>query len=192
MSIKMANNKKPKKKEMKGELSLPEGVSAEVSAEGITLKGKGGEVAKRLINPFITITVENNIIQLVGKRTTQREKKMIATFKAHLKNMIKGVTEGHFYTLKVCSGHFPMNVSVNNNELTIKNFIGEKVPRVLPLKEGVSVKVEGDLIKVEGPDKELTGQVSADIEELTKRSKYDTRIFQDGIYIINKDGKELK
>lgn len=191
MSIKMANNKKPKK-EMKGELSLPEGVSAEVSAEGITLKGKGGEVTKRLINPFITITVENNIIQLVGKRATQREKKMIATFKAHLKNMIKGVTEGHFYTLKVCSGHFPMNVSVNNNELTIKNFIGEKVPRVLPLKEGVSVKVEGDLIKVEGPDKELTGQVSADIEELTKRSKYDTRIFQDGIYIINKDGKELK
>ena len=85
-----------------------------------------------------------------------------------------------------------MNVSVSNNKLSVKNFFGEKVPRVLQLKSGVDVKVEGDLIHLTSTNKEDVGQVSADIEQLTRRPGYDTRIFQDGIYIINKDGKHLK
>ncbi|MDP6647875.1 MAG: 50S ribosomal protein L6, partial [Candidatus Woesearchaeota archaeon] len=63
---------------------------------------------------------------------------------------------------------------------------------VLQIKEGATVKVEGDLINVTSTNKETAGQVSADIEQLTRRPGYDKRIFQDGIYIINKDGKELK
>jgi large subunit ribosomal protein L6 len=85
-----------------------------------------------------------------------------------------------------------MNVNVINNNLVVKNFFGEKVPRVLQLKNGAEVKVEGDLIHVTSSNKEIAGQVSADIEQLTRRPGYDTRIFQDGIYIVNKDGKELK
>ena len=72
------------------------------------------------------------------------------TFKAHIKNMIKGITEGHIYKLKVCSGHFPMNVSVNKDKLIVNNFLGEKTPRELNLKEGVAVKLEGDIILVAG------------------------------------------
>ena len=85
-----------------------------------------------------------------------------------------------------------MNVSVGGGKLVVKNFLGEKFPRNLYLKEGVDVKIEGDLVYVTGVDKEIAGQVSADIEQLTRRPGYDTRIFQDGIYLVNKDGKELK
>jgi len=53
--------------------------------------------------------------------------------------MIKGSSQNHVYTMKICSGHFPMNVSVSNNKLSVKNFFGEKVPRVLQLKSGVDV-----------------------------------------------------
>ena len=85
-----------------------------------------------------------------------------------------------------------MNVSVAGGKLVVKNLLGEKVPRVLQLKENTNVKIEGDLVYVTSASKETAGQVSADIEQLTRRPGYDTRIFQDGIYIINKDGKELK
>ena len=54
------------------------------------------------------------------------------------------------------------------------------------------MKVEGELIHVAGTNKEIAGQVSADIEQLTRRPGYDTRIFQDGIWITSKDGKEMK
>ena len=85
-----------------------------------------------------------------------------------------------------------MNVTVSSDNFTIKNFLGEKTPRVLKLKKGVIVKVEGGQIIVESVNKELAGQVSADIEQLTRRSGYDGRIFQDGIWLCNKDGKETK
>lgn len=85
-----------------------------------------------------------------------------------------------------------MTVAVSKNELVVKNFLGEKVPRIIKLKENVTVKIEGEHIKIESPDKELAGQCAADIEKLTRRPGFDTRIFQDGIYIINKAGKDIK
>ena len=105
--------------------------------------------------------------------------------------MIKGVSEGHIYKLKICSGHFPMNTAVNGNKFVVNNFLGEKTPRELDIKEGASVKIEGDIVIVEGIDKELVSQTAASIEILTKVKGKDKRIFQDGIYITEKDGKEI-
>ena len=85
-----------------------------------------------------------------------------------------------------------MNVSVKDKEFIVKNFFGEKIPRVMKIKEGADVKVEGDMVIVESPDKEIAGQVAADIEQLVRRTRYDIRIFQDGIWIFEKFGKEIK
>ena len=82
-----------------------------------------------------------------------------------------------------------MTVSVSDTELVIKNFLGEKVPRKVKIKQGVKVNVDGSQLTVQGPDKEITGQVAADIEQATRRPGFDKRIFQDGIYIIDKAGK---
>ncbi len=105
--------------------------------------------------------------------------------------MLRGVTEGHTYKLKVCSGHFPMSVSVKEGVLEVKNFIGEKVPRRLMIKDGVTVTAEGDVIVVTGHDKERVGNQAAAIEQLMRRPGFDRRIFQDGIYLTEKDGKEV-
>ncbi len=87
---------------------------------------------------------------------------------------------------------FPDERSANKNELVINNFLGEKIPRKLQLKDNVDVKVEGEIITVKSFDKELAGQTAASIEQLTRRTNYDIRIFMDGIWIIEKDGKEIK
>ncbi len=84
-----------------------------------------------------------------------------------------------------------MNVSVNGNNFVVNNFLGEKTPRELVLREGADVKIEGDIVTVESVDKELAAQTAADIEMLTKIKGRDLRIYQDGIYITNKDGKEI-
>lgn len=180
-----------KKKIIEG-VVLPDGVSASLDNNTIILKYQKEELKREFKNPFINLEIKDDEVFFKAKRSTKREKKNIGSFVAHLKNMIKGVTEGHTYILKVCSGHFPMNVSVSGDDFIIKNFLGEKTPRVLKLKKGVNVKVEGDQVIVESINKELAGQVSADIEQLTRRTGYDGRIFQDGIYIISKDGKEIK
>lgn len=177
-------------KELKEEI---EAKDVEVKLEGtmLTLKGKKGEVSRNIQWKNVELKVEGNNIVVSAKNATKKEKRMIYTFCSHITNMIKGIQEGHNYKLKICASHFPMNVSVSGNELIVKNFLGEKFPRKIKIKEGVKVKVEGDLIEVDSVSKELAGQTAADIEQLTKVRNRDIRIFQDGIYIINKDGKEV-
>ncbi|MCA9477532.1 MAG: 50S ribosomal protein L6 [Nanoarchaeota archaeon] len=172
-------------------IPLPEGVSASFDESIVTVKGAKGEVSRSFLHPKIDVKVTADAVEFSVKRYSKAEKKMLNTFIAHLSNMFKGSMEGHEYKLKICSGHFPMNVSLKGNELEVKNFIGEAVPRKIAFKEGVEVKMDGDIITVKGLDKELTGQTAASIEKLTRRNGFDRRIFQDGIYIIEKDGKTV-
>jgi large subunit ribosomal protein L6 len=180
------------KSDIKKEIELPEGVETKLDGFLLVVKGPKGENKKQLYNPKIVLSLANSNVSLEAKKGTKREKRLLHTFAAHIRNMIKGVTEGHNYELKICSGHFPMNVSVAGNEFVIKNFLGENNPRKMRIKEGVKINVEGDKVKVEGIDKELVGQAAANIEILTKIKGRDRRIFQDGIFITIKDGKELK
>ena len=171
------------------EIELPENLTATLNGQLLLIKGPNGEVKKIMKQHNVVIKIQNKKIILESKRGTKKDKKMVGSITAHIKNMFRGSMQDHLYTLKICSGHFPMNVTVSSHKLTIKNFLGEKVPRILQLKEGVNVKVEGDLIHVSGSNKEITAQVSANIEQLTRRPRYDTRIFQDGCFIISRGGK---
>ncbi len=183
---------KMKLKESKEEIEIPEGV--EISVEGSTVKAKGpnGENHRLFHYPKIKILKENGKIILSSKNPTKREKTMTGTIKAHIQNLIKGVKEGFIYKLKICSGHFPMRVSVEGNYVLINNFLGEKIPRKARILEGVQVKVEGDEIILEGINKESVSQSSANIELATRITNRDRRIFQDGCFIILKDGKEIR
>lgn len=174
------------------EFEVPEGVSLGIDKGVFVVKGQKGEIRKKMYNPRIVSRVVGNKLVFEAKKATLREKKLIKAYMAHLKNMVRGVAEGHVYKLKICSGHFPMSVSVKDKMLEIKNFIGETVPRTVQIPEGTNVKIEGQEIIVEGIDKELTSQLAALIEKRTIRPGYDKRIFQDGIFITEKDGKPVK
>ena len=115
---------------------------------------------------------------------------MLYTFKAHINNLIRGIKEGFTYKLKICSSHFPMSVSVEGDEVIIKNFLGERAPRKAKIMEGVKVEISDDIINVYGVDKEKTGQTAVRIEQATRIKKRDKRIFQDGIYLIEKPGRK--
>lgn len=173
-------------------VEIPEKVAVDIQNGVFTVKGPKGEVKRAFIFPKIKIMKDANNIVFTAMKPTKREKAAIYSTEAHLKNMFKGVLEGAVYTLKICSGHFPMKVSLKGTLLEVKNFMGETVPRTLIIKSGVEVKIAEPLITVTSPDKELAGQMAASIEQMTRRTSFDRRIFQDGIYITTKDGVEQK
>jgi large subunit ribosomal protein L6 len=173
------------------EIDIPEKISVQLDGSTLTIKGPKGEASKLFSSKIVQISSSNGKIILKSLKKRKDHKKQIRSYSAHVRNLIKGVSEGHKYLLKICSGHFPMNVSISNGQLIVKNFLGEKIPRSVKLRPGADGKVEGDQISVEGTNKEIAGQVSADIEQLTRRTGYDARIFQDGIWIMMKDGKEI-
>ncbi len=83
-----------------------------------------------------------------------------------------------------------VEVNKNKNILLIKNFLGEKKPRVAKILPGVEVNIEKNIITISSPNKELAGQTSANFEKATHVRNRDRRKFQDGIFIIKKPMRE--
>lgn len=111
----------------------------------------------------------------------------IRTICSHISNLIKGVTLGFEYKMKSAYAHFPINVTITdkNKTLEIRNFIGEKIVRRVPMLEGVTVDVTGvkDEIVLRGNSLENVSQSAATIQNMTKVKNKDIRKFLDGIYV---------
>ena len=171
---------------------MPEGIEVSVTSDGINVKGQKGEHKKIFNLPReIKLEKKGDEIILGGKKITKKEKKVMNTFVAHIKNWIKGAQEGFEYQLKICSSHFPMTISLEGKKAKIKNFLGEKIDRNVKIPEGVEVDIKKEFITITSIDKELAGQAAANFEKATRVGKRDRRVFQDGIFIINKGGKEI-
>ncbi len=185
----MAEEKTKKPNTMQEELEIPSGINVALDGNEIIFSKDNKEV-KRILNNRINVNVEGNKIVLSSKKATKREKKILYTLKAHIKNAFEGLTKGFRYKLQAVSVHFPMTVEVDktNNQILVKNFLGEKKPRVITIIKGVEVKVNKEHIEVESADIEKAGQVAANIEKGTKIRFRDRRIFQDGIFITEKPG----
>ena len=178
-------------KELTTTIPLPTGVSATANAMQIIIKGPKGELNRVVGTKVVIVRVEGNNIIMHASNVTKNTKRILNTNVAHVKNMLKGATQGHTYKLKICSGHFPMSVTLKGEIFEVKNFIGESVPRKLKIKQGAKVTISGTDITVESVNKETAGTQAAAIELLTRRPGFDTRVFQDGIYITEKDGKKV-
>ena len=179
------------RKEIFQEVEIPHGMEAEIDGNIVKIKGNLGENRKKFNMRKIKIEKKDNKIVVGSKIATKREKRMIKTIAAHLRNMIKGVEKGFEYKLKIVYSHFPITVEIHGNEALIKNFIGEKVPRKTKILPNVDVKIDKDFIKIFSSDKESGGQTAANFEKATRIRLKDRRVFQDGIFIINKAGKEI-
>ncbi len=168
------------------EVELPDDVKAEIKEGVVIVEGPKGKLERKLYHPKISIEKIDNKIVVKCEFARRKEKALVGTFAAHIKNMIKGVTEGFVYKMKIVYSHFPMKVSVKGNEVIIENFLGEKHPRKAKIFGNVKVTVKGDEVTIEGINREEVGQTAANIEFATKVKDRDIRVFQDGIYIVSK------
>jgi large subunit ribosomal protein L6 len=179
------------KKEIFQEIEIPKGLEINIDENELIIKGPEGEQKKNFNIERIVFEKKENKIIIGSKKARKTEKKMINTITAHIKNMIKGVQEKFEYNLKIVFNHFPITVEIQGNEAVVKNFLGEKVPRKVEILEGAEVKIEKDLITINSANKEIAGQTAANFEKATRISARDRRVFQDGIFMINKAGKKI-
>lgn len=179
------------KKEIFQEIEIPHGVEIEVEGNIIKIKGKHGENIKKFNVRKIKMEKKDGKIRVESKSATKREKRLINTIAAHIKNMINGVENEFEYKMKIVYSHFPITVEIHGNEAVIKNFLGEKVPRKAKIFPKTDVKVEKDFITIHSSNKESAGQTAANFEKATWIRMKDRRVFQDGIFMTNKAGREI-
>ena len=179
------------KKNLIKEIEIPENIEAKLEENILKIKGPEGENSRKLKLGKLNFEIKDKKIILGHEKATKKEKKMINTLESHIKNMLKGVVEKFEYKLKICFGHFPFTVKIENNEAIIKNFLGEKIERKVKMPKNIEIETDKEIIIIKSLDKETAGQAAANLEAATKIRGRDKRIFQDGIYIINKCGKEM-
>jgi large subunit ribosomal protein L6 len=171
---------------LKKEIEIPPEVKVEKRGDEIIVSGPKGELRRKFIHPKLNIDIKGEKVEVWCELPKKKEKALVGTWAAHINNMIKGVTEGFEYELKLVYSHFPVKISVKGNEFHIENFLGEKRPRIAKILDGVKVTINKDIVKVTSIDKEKAGQTAANIELATRIKGYDPRVFQDGIYIVKK------
>tara|TARA_B100001564_G_scaffold245841_1_gene208495 strand:+ start:594 stop:1133 length:540 start_codon:yes stop_codon:yes gene_type:complete len=168
-------------------VEIPEGITASIDGDTVTITGPKGSVSRDFVSARHDIFQEGGALIVRVDIPRRKERALAGTWNAHLKNMVKGVNDGFTYTLKALYSHFPMTLAVKGNKFIVNNYFGERVPRSAAILDGVQVKVQNKTeVVVTGIDKEAVGQTAANIERSTTVKKRDRRVFQDGIYLIEK------
>ena len=170
-------------------VTIPEGVTADYSEDGVvTITGPKGSLNRQFNSTSVSMHQEGGALIVRADLPRRKTKALAGTWNAHLNNMIKGVTEGFTYNLKAFYSHFPMTLEVKGREFVVNNYFGERVPRRANILSGVDVKVNNKVeVVVTGIDKENVGQTAANIERCVVVKNRDRRVFQDGIYLLNKE-----
>lgn len=175
-------------KETKFEYTIPEGASVEASGSTVTAKGKSGTLTRTFKTSGIKIEVNGNKITASSPNTRRETRAMCGTIIAHARNMCKSVLNENVYKLKAFHAHFPMLIKMAGTTLVIENYLGSKGVRKVEVPAGVKIEAKGTDITVKGIDLEKVAQTAAKISEATRLSYKDRRVFQDGIYVVEKNG----
>ena len=180
------------KKNLTKKIQIPQEVSVKMDQNIIVIKSLKGTLQRKISNPIVDVSIQDDkIVVSTKQKSSKNNKRMINTIVSHIKNMLEGVKQEYIYKLKIISGHFPMNVSLEKDTVLVKNFFGEKVPRKAKVLSGVKAEIKGDEIIITSIDKELAGQTAANIEMATRITNKDRRVFSNGIFITQKAHKEI-
>lgn len=175
---------------MMKEIEIPEGVNVEIKEKEVKVSGQKGEITKDFNDPRFNklITIEKSDGKVIVKSASDKRKikAFTGTITSIIKNLILGVSIGFKVTMKVFYSHFPMNITTKDNEVHIKNFLGEKGARIAKVIGKTEIKVEKDTLTLTGTDLEKLGQTASNIEQVCKLSKRDRRIFNDGVYLTGR------
>jgi large subunit ribosomal protein L6 len=167
---------------------LPKGVSLSIDGRKLRVKGPSGELVRDFPVEALALSPHGGEAELRLRipANRKRAKALLHTWERHVGNLVQGVTHGFEAKLKSVAAHFPMKLQVREGQLVIENFLGEKHPRSAAIASGVSASVEGEFVVLRGADIEQVGMCAATIERATHIRDYDPRVFQDGIYIVER------
>ncbi len=167
-------------------ITIPPEVKVKFRGNTLTVEGPKGTLIRNFSHPRIGITLSDDKVIVESIMPKKKESALVGTWEAHIGNMILGVTQGFRYTMKVVYAHFPVKTVLKGKEFIIENFMGESHPRKAKIVGSTTIDIKGDSITLTGINIEEVSQSCANIELATKIKRYDPRVFQDGIYLVEK------
>jgi len=169
---------------------IPDGVEVSVDGSTVRVKGPKGEMTQTF-RPEITIKLEEGVLKVERPSDAPRMRALHGLTRALIQNMVTGVSEGFEKVLQVEGvGYRP---EMDGQDLILH--VGYSHPVRITPPEGISFEADtrARLIKVQGIDKAMVGQVAADIRKVRPPEPYKGKgIRYQGEYVRRKAGKAGK
>ena len=153
------------------------------------MTGPRGTLTRDFKHMAMDLRKVDNEIRVDVWFANRRQLATVRTVVSHIDNMMVGVTRGFIYKMRFVYSHFPINVTLNGENVEIRNFLGEKRVRKVKLLEGVKYVRSADVkdqIELSGNDIAMVSLTAAQIQGQTNVRKKDLRKFLDGIYVSEK------
>jgi large subunit ribosomal protein L6 len=165
---------------------IPDGVEVKIDKDLVLVKGKKGELSQKIVSD-IKIEIKGKTISLKQESKIKRDLALWGTFRALIANMVEGVSKG--FSKKLIIEGIGFKAVVNGSKLVLNLGFSHPVEIIAP--KGIEFKVEKNTILISGIDKQVVGQVAANIRVQKKPEPYKGKgIRYDGEIIRRKDGKK--
>lgn len=170
-------------------ISVPKGVEVTINGQDVTVKGPKGEL-KHTISEPITASLDDGVVAVVRPDDHPENRSLHGLTRSMIANLIEGVSKGFSKTLEIQGVGYRVQARGANLEFSL----GYSHPVVVEPPEGITFRVEKPtLLHVEGIDKQLVGQIAANIRGLRKPDPYKAKgVRYQGEYIRRKAGKAGK
>ncbi|MCX8150470.1 MAG: 50S ribosomal protein L6 [Candidatus Bathyarchaeota archaeon] len=168
-------------------IPIPDGVVITVDNKKVTVKGSKATLCRDFSNTNITIETDGKTVRVGAKWPRKKESALVGTVESHIKNMIVGATKGFTYKMKIVFSHFPITVKIQGKSVLVENFTGERRARSAKILGDVKVKLDNDDLIIQGASLEDVSQTAANIENMTRVTNKDPRVFLDGIFVYERN-----
>ncbi|WP_428386308.1 50S ribosomal protein L6 [Mucisphaera sp.] len=168
-------------------VAIEGGAKVSVNGREVVVESSGKRLAFTH-RPEVSVRVDEENKQVVVEREndSRTAKSMHGLTRALIANMIEGVTKGFSKQLEIVGVGW--NAQVQGRQVNLK--LGYADTRVVKIPDGVEVAVDGQKIKVSGPDKMLVGQTAAAIRDHRKPEPYNGKgVRYSDEHVIRKAGK---
>ena|SRR5690606_19929498 len=149
-------------------VTVPKGVTVTVQGQTVTAKGPKGELS-RTVHPEMQLALAGETLTVSRPSEEPRHKALHGLTRTLLQNMVDGVAKGFLKTLEIQGVGYKAEAKPAGLQLAL----GFSHPVMYPTPAGIKFTVDNNtVVKIEGPDKELVGQMAAEIRSLRKPEPY--------------------
>jgi large subunit ribosomal protein L6 len=169
-------------------VAAPKGVDVKVAKDLITVKGPKGEL-KMALTDDVSVKVENGEVHVTPRDAEDRKSKaMWGTVRANLNNMVTGVTTGFEKKLELVGVGYRAALKGKDLELSL----GYSHPVIYKAPAGITfTSAKPTEINIAGPDKQVVGQVAAEIRSYRPPEPYKGKgVRRAGEHVRRKEGKK--
>jgi large subunit ribosomal protein L6 len=173
----------------KNPIQVPSGVDIKVNGLDVTVKGPKGEL-KRRFHERVSISIDDGVATVDRGDESRQSRALHGLSRALLANMVTGVSEGFRRELEIQGVGYRAQLKGRDLELQV----GFSHPVTIPAPAGITFEVpEPTKVSVSGIDKEMVGQVAANVRKVRPPEPYKGKgIRYAGEYVRRKAGKAGK